>query len=77
MKKVNYKVILVLWLALGIGYGGYKQLHPERVIVRDWGEKITPRYDYGDSKVFKDIYLITLVGSILIGGLGYLLKRKN
>jgi len=63
--KVNYKVLLVIWVAFGVAISGYRYIYPtsEGRIYIDHQEHELP-------------ILITVVGAILIGGLGYILSKK-
>lgn len=65
MKKISYKVVLVIWLAIGISVSGYFNIYPI-----DRGHYSV--YDQRDLSI-----LITLVGALLIGGLGYLSQKQN
>jgi hypothetical protein len=72
----NYKIIFVLWVATGIAVSGgffiYSRSHP--VYTADY--ELTLAY-YEKEKHFEVSCLITIVGAVLIGGLGYASNSKN
>ncbi|MBU2905805.1 hypothetical protein KO529_13480 [Arenibacter algicola] len=81
---INYKQVLVIWLAIGILIGGYFLIEPEKEkieIKEIKGDLLSPgvrgRIIYEDQKYGPKILLVTLVGAILIGGLGYYSTKKS
>ena len=72
----NYKVLLALWLAIGISLAGYFYLFPAKhftgeyktYYIDDRKTSTAPVYeDWKEPQVFT---LVTIVGSILIFGIG-------
>lgn len=79
----NYKLILIIWISVGILVGGYLLIEPiehykERkiTIISDSVTRTTPR-TYYDGNEGSIILLVTLVGGILIGGIGFLKNKKQ
>jgi len=70
----NYKKIFVLWVAIGIAVSGfffiYYRSHP--VYHADYSIAY-----YEKETHFEVSCLITIVGAVLIGGLGYASNSKN
>lgn len=75
--------IFILWISLGIAVSGIFMIFPpqktiyyqEREFVRR-GNIVTKSHTYYDTSYFKVSLLITVVGGILIFGLGYTSKNK-
>lgn len=77
-----YKKLLVIWIAIGLSVSGYFYIYPieHRVLAvsrmdKSYEQSFGPRYE--DGKHFEVSLLVTLVGSILIGGLGFATKSKE
>jgi hypothetical protein len=77
--KANYLKVFIFWVALGIGVSGFL------FIFSDFHYK-TERESYGMTvyedatlkpEVFQIAVLITIVGAILIGGLGYAKSKES
>ena len=75
-----FKILLTLWLCLGIAISGYFFInrYPENYIFggtgsRDYGVNISNCYR---DSYFETSLLITLVGSIFITGIGFAFKKK-
>ena len=84
MKKLNYKSFLIIWIATGILISGYFYIYPIQYRVHQtgsdyeyWERRLGPSYSYEDGKEDKIAILITLVGAILISGLGHTLSKKK
>ena len=99
--QIDYKIVLVLWLAIGISFSGYYFIHPpyetkvESFLIAplrgpsDSYKRARPKPSrkvqieglFGSSVHYKDYYqdytLITIVGAILIGGIGFLNSKKK
>lgn len=82
MKKYNYKKLLIIWIAVGVAVSGYFYIYPIKTriiphsdIERLHEENFGPSYSNG--KHSQLAILITLVGSILIGGLGYFNQQNS
>lgn len=82
MKKLNYKSYLIIWIAIGILISGYFYIYPIQYRVHRtgsdyeyWEGRMGPSYE--DGKQDKIAILITLVGAILISGLGHTLSKKK
>ena len=81
--KFNYKAFLVIYLAVGIGVSGYFYIFPLKYRIYDSSrvsllreEYLGPQYENG--KEFEVSVLITVIGSVLIFGLGNtLLQNRN
>lgn len=82
----NWKLILVLWIALGVAVSGYFYIFPTQIRTE---LELTPiersvqaytgqaSYYYDDNtNQFKVSVLITLVGSIIIFGVGKYVKKE-
>lgn len=76
MKKIC-QLILVLYLAIGIAVSGYFYLYPyyHKIEHKDWLLRGTYYYEEGNE--FGISVLATLVGSILIGGIGILMRKPK
>lgn len=71
-----YKNILVLWIAIGIGFTGFFYIYPEYVTVK----KRTRHIEYVKRNIYtksKLSLLYTVVGSIVIGGFGYIESNRK
>lgn len=89
MKRINYKIILIVWLAIGTAISGVFLINPPTYNSTYKKESIdweNPRrgfkVEYIPTKSkntlpFKYSVLITLVGIILIGGIGYVTDKKK
>ena len=68
---------MVIWIAIGVAISGYYYINPKmyskRVQTQMVGKYQTIKVK---GKEFETSVLITLVGTILIGGLGYTLRKK-
>ena len=74
LKNTDFKKVLLVWLAVGILFGGYLIIYPikyKHTSGRD--RRIT--YTYG--KEGQLILLITVVGSIVIYGFGSMKKKTK
>jgi len=71
-KYLDYKLILVIWTALGVLLSGIFYISPPEEIYWYDIEKKTPIYEY-----FEYTVLITIVGIILIWGIGYLISKNK
>lgn len=78
MKKI-YQLILVLYLATGIAVSGYFYLYPYYHKVankhKSWWDTRTYRYEEGNE--FGVSVLATIVGSVLIGGIGFVMRKPK
>lgn len=82
---INYKSILVIWIAVGVGVSGYFYIYPVKHKVYRSGSIYERREEifgaeYESGKESEVSLLITIVGSILIYGLGrtiFAIKNKN
>jgi hypothetical protein len=72
--KINYKKLFVFWVAIGIAVCGglfiYTRSHP--VIYADGSLAY-----YEKEMLFKILCLTTIVGAVLIGGLGFVSNSKD
>lgn len=68
MRK-SFGIALVIWLAVGVAISGYCFIDPPKV----WVSSNTKR---GVDEYYQFSILITLVGAILIGGLGLVLGKR-
>jgi len=75
--QLNYKIVLVLWLALGIGFSGYYFIHPPKGEFRGGYVKGLFNEKISSEKYYQDYALATIVGTILIGGIGFLNSKKK
>ena len=75
MKKISYKVVLVIWLAIGISVSGYFNIYPNKKKHTEFFGMDRGYYSVYDQRDLS--ILITLVGALLIGGLGYLSQKQN
>lgn len=92
MKKIDYRIVLIVWLAIGIASTSYFYISPpsEKVSYKD--RLLSARgYDFYDSrggyswstrtiyneKIYKYSLVVTSIGILLIGGLGYLSQKQN
>lgn len=76
MKKI-YQLILVLYLATGIAVSGYFYLYPYKHRIQketDFGIKYI-KYEEGNE--FGVSVLATIVGSVLIGGIGIVMRKPK
>lgn len=75
-----YKNILVLWVAIGIGLTGFFYIYPEHVKERKYfstdriRSSVVKRNIYTNSKFS---LLATVVGSIIIGGFGFIESNRK
>jgi hypothetical protein len=81
MKKI-YKIILTLWISTGIGISGYfyiypntYRIYPKSPIERFKEESFGIQYEIG--KEFELYLLGTIVGTIMIGGIGYSIGKDK
>lgn len=79
----NYKKLLVVWIAIGVFVSGIFLIFPKtgsRIFPENEREKMR-EFDHGPQynnvTCFEFTLLVTVVGSILIGGLGYTSKPKD
>jgi hypothetical protein len=72
-----YKHVLIIWVAIGIGLTGFFYIYPEHVTVK----RRTRHIEYIKIDIYtksKLSLLYTVVGSIMIGGFGFIeSKRKS
>lgn len=81
-KLYNYKILLVLWISLGVSVSGYFYIFPNRYEEtsdfnspgRRHYRAITYSRDGKEQQVFT---LITIVGAILIFGIGSNISSKK
>ncbi len=82
----NYKKLLVIWIACGILVSGCFYIFPvytsTPIVASTYREKVEeemngPQYRIEYGKHFEVCVLITIVGAVLIGGLGYTSKAKE
>ena len=79
----NYKKLLVIWIAIGVFVAGIFLIFPKtggRIVPNTQIEKAMERIDgpqYNNVTCFEFTLLVTVVGAILIGGLGYTSKTKD
>ncbi len=77
----NYKIILIIWIAVGILFGGYFLIEPMMVkieVLSLYGGHYAPaKFEEVDLKLGQKILLIIFVGVILIGGLGFISSSNN
>ena len=73
-----WKKLLVIWIALGIAISGYFYSFPDHKLKYDYqfcrNQAIEMENDYSKAKLF---LVITIVGSVLIGGFGKLTINKD
>lgn len=69
MKKI-YQLIFIFYLAAGIAVSGYFFLYPNYY----QGDN---SYQYEEGNEFGVSVLVTLVGCVLIGGIGYVTKKEK
>lgn len=71
-----YKHILVLWFTVGIGLTGFFYIYPEHVMERQHTRHLqyVKRIIYTKSKLS---FLYTMVGSIIIGGFGFIESNRQ
>lgn len=74
MKK-TYQLILVFYLAIGIAVSGYFYLYPyyHKIETTNWWEQGT----YEEGNEFGVSVLTTIVGSVLIGGIGIVMRKPK
>lgn len=81
MKRLlDYRILLIVWLAVGISFTGYFYINPTKRT-----SNYRPFRHSDEMLKFIDISyknvqisgLVTLVGAILIGGIGYVLSKKS
>ena len=75
-----WKKILVIWIAVGIAFSGYFYIFPiEEIIYGNLSNaQDNPRYLVKEKYPLDKIcFLTTVVGAILIGGLGVASKQKE
>ncbi len=79
----NYKKLLVIWIAIGVFVAGIFLIFPKtggRIVPTNEREERWERIDgpqYNNVTCFEFTLLVTVVGAILIGGLGYTSKTKD
>lgn len=77
----NYKKIFVLWVAIGMAISGYFFIFPiyhTVYSIDDFFVSGQPPSSYSEKgQHFEVSILITMVGAVLIGGLGYVSDSKN
>jgi len=76
----NWKIILTIWIVLGISVSGYFYIKPpqKNVANLNYEEKVLHEHNYiiGNKDYYKFSVLTTVVGSILIFGFGKYYKKK-
>ncbi len=77
-----YRKLFVIWIAIGISVAGYFYICPVMYQVSPNSytakiEEITSGPKFEKGKHFEVAVLITLVGAVLIGGLGYTSNSKD
>jgi H+/gluconate symporter-like permease len=78
----NWKLILALWIALGVAVSGYFYIFPAQIWrelspIERTAQEYTGQTSYVDNpNQFKVSVLITLVGSIIIFGVGKYYKKE-
>ncbi len=76
MKKLlNYKGLLVLWVAISVLYYGWIKVNPVYDTYYIDGRH-SSTFDEGYTKKLDLFPFISLSGIILIGGIGYLISKK-
>jgi hypothetical protein len=81
MKKI-YKIILTLWISVGVGICGYFYIYPNeyRIYPKTKFEEMRERFDgpqYKKGKELEIYKLVTIVGIILISGIGFSIGKDN
>ncbi len=76
MKKI-YQLILVLYLATGIAVSGYFYLYPNYYGTYKADFYGGSRYVEEEGNEFGVSVLVTIVGCVLIGGLGFVNKKPT
>jgi hypothetical protein len=76
MKKI-FQLILVFYLVTGISVSGYFYLYPyyHKIENTNWFERGTYYYEEGNE--FGVSVLATIVGSVLIGGIGIVMRKPK
>jgi hypothetical protein len=76
MKKI-YQLILVFYLSIGISVSGYYFIYPNyyKTGVRNFLEGREYIYEKGNE--FGVSVLATIVGSVLIGGIGLVMRKPK
>lgn len=86
MKKfLDYRILLILWICIGLSYSGYNYLFPPEVLSKNpsYGDRFLglesgDKYIYTSSGTYYEAgLLITIIGIIFIGGLGYIISKKK
>lgn len=76
--KRKYRIALVLWLALGVGASGALHIFALPEYRSDRNRNWDNKYSYEERYRKRDIaILVTAVGSILIGGFGLVIEKKE
>ena len=84
----DYRIILTIWIALGIGITGYFKIYPDVSSKRIKNPNRTNGvYEFGEPdyitqtttsfKKYELSLLTTIVGGVLIGGIGFFTSKKK
>jgi len=82
----DYKIVLTIWIALGIACTGYFKINPDipwkqfyHTLHPDGEPRLASARDRDnpDYTKYETSLVITLVGIVLIGGLGFLHQKRN
>ena len=81
MKKA-YQITLLLYVATGISIGGYYNIYPNlhKVIAKSRAEILVENFkgpQFKEGNEVKTTLLITIVGAILIVGIGLITEKKD
>ena len=82
-KQLDYRILLTIWLALGISFTGYFYINPTKRTYTNYSELdeilgLEPSYSTSVSyKNSQTSGLVTIVGGLLIGGIGYIKSNKE
>lgn len=86
MKKLlDYRILLIVWLSIGLSVSGFFYINPTTHTYREsslgwevvedvFGPTYTTTVSY---KNFQISSLVTVVGCLLIGGIGYITSKKS
>jgi hypothetical protein len=81
MKKI-YKILITLWLSVGLGICGYFYIYPNqyRIYSKSHMEKLKEKYygpQYENGKEFQTYLFGTFVGVIFISGIGFSIGKNE
>lgn len=76
MKK-TYQLMLVLYIAIGIAVSGYFYLYPYKHRIEKETEHGVPYIKYEEGNEFGVSVLTTIVGSVLFGGIGIVMRKPK